>query len=135
MKVILFLKSFDLFGKPFNFKVAGSDSYKTIPGAFLSMIAYILFLYFLYDFGKDILIKENLFEQINIVENRIDPIASNISNDFFCAIKLEDGAMRNIYDLRFFEFQFIYDEFVYNETTGGFSIPKHRTSSLSRCNA
>jgi len=127
-------KSMDQFGKPFNFNLAGSDSYKTVPGSILTFLVSMATIYFFYYYGVDRIYYLNPNSDLTYILEDTDPIVNLTSTNFFYAVRIEDFNLNPITDPRYFEFFLEDRHYVYNTTTLKLEDINNRTISLTKCN-
>jgi len=86
-------KSFDFLGPSINFTIKESPNFKSVVGGFLSLIIYILYLFFFGLFGKDMIYKLN--PTVSSESLKPDTIENyTITNETFFAFRFEDSEDR-----------------------------------------
>ncbi len=127
-----FLKSIDLMGREFKFKIDGNN-FTTPIGGFITFLVLCGTFIFTWYFGYDIIYKENpnTLKNDNIFFH--SPFYDINRKNFFLSFRVEDNDGKMIVDEKFIKYEFRYYRFSFNKEKGSYQINQRKVVKPKRC--
>lgn len=114
MKILTFFKSLDFLGNTISFTINSNDTFKTSLGGFISLIIYILYIFFFIFIGKDFIYKINPNGNFQIKEKN-QKYTKLKEFKFLMGVKLHDLNFNKINIENYFTPNFTYSKMIFDD--------------------